>query len=410
MEDREIIERFLRRDESAITEAKNKYHRYLSYIASNVLSSAQDVEECENDVYFSAWTHIPPDEPQSLKLYLAKLMRCRAVDVYRAESAAKRGGTQKDLSLEELLEAMPEQADPSTGNTVEEAIEEADYVLSLLNGFALTLPVFIDVEMITYDTARLDEANLTPAQLTEICKAFCSVIEAGGYQAGIYANKYYLQNELFTEELEQKYAIWLANYTAQTSYTGEYQIWQYSENGIVNGINHAVDMNVSYSRRVSYAADSLTIHEGQSISPVLSGDSILSYRSSDPLTASVDRNGVIKALQPGIVTVTAVSSNGTSDAIEIRITEDPSFRINYADMIYSYSANPLPGDSNFDGQINASDAAQMLIHSAQSGSGSSEAQIDDLQQISFDYNNDGIVDASDASCVLIYSAALGAGC
>ena len=79
-------------------------------------------------------------------------------------------------------------------------------------------------------------------------------------------------------------------------------------------------------------------------------------------------------------------------------------------MIYSYSANPLPGDSNFDGQINASDAAQMLIHSAQSGSGSSEAQIDDLQQISFDYNNDGIVNASDASCVLIYSAALGAGC
>lgn len=294
--------------------------------------------------------------------------------------------------------------------TVEEAIEEADYVLSLLNGFALTLPVFIDVEMITYDTARLDEANLTPAQLTEICKAFCSAIEAGGYQAGIYANKYYLQNELFTEELEQKYAIWLANYTAQTSYTGEYQIWQYSENGIVNGINHAVDMNVSYSRRVSYAADSLTIHEGQSISPVLSGDSILSYRSSDPLTASVDRNGVITALQPGIVTVTAVSSNGTSDAIEIRITEDPSFRINYADMIYSYSANPLPGDSNFDGQINASDAAQMLIHSAQNGSGSSEAQIDDLQQISFDYNNDGIVNASDASCVLIYSAAHGAGC
>jgi len=139
MEDREIIERFLRRDESAITEAKNKYHRYLSYIASNVLSSAQDVEECENDVYFSAWTHIPPDEPQSLKLYLAKLMRCRAVDVYRAESAAKRGGTQKDLSLEELLEAMPEQADPSTGNTVEEAIE-AKELGRVINDFLKGLP------------------------------------------------------------------------------------------------------------------------------------------------------------------------------------------------------------------------------------------------------------------------------
>ena len=293
--------------------------------------------------------------------------------------------------------------------TVEEAIEEADYVLSMLGGFALTMPVFIDVEMITYDTARLDEANLTPAQQTEICRAFCSTIEAGGYQAGVYANKYYMQNMLFADELAQKYTMWLANYTTETSYMGEYQIWQYSENGVVNGINHAVDMNVSYSRKVSYAADSLTIHAGQSISPVLSGDNILSYRSSDPQTATVDRKGVITGLREGDVTVTAVSSNGSSDTIHITITEDPSFRINYADMIYSYTANPIPGDSNFDGQINASDASQMLILAAQNGSGSGAGQIDGLQQISFDYNNDGVINASDASCVLVYSAMLGAG-
>ena len=293
--------------------------------------------------------------------------------------------------------------------TVEEAIEEADYVLSMLGGFALTMPVFIDVEMITYDTARLHEANLTPAQQTEICRAFCSTIEAGGYQAGVYANKYYMQNMLFADELAQKYTMWLANYTTETSYMGEYQIWQYSENGVVNGINHAVDMNVSYSRKVSYAADSLTIHAGQSISPVLSGDNILSYRSSDPQTATVDRKGVITGLREGDVTVTAVSSNGSSDTIHITITEDPSFRINYADMIYSYTANPIPGDSNFDGQINASDASQMLILAAQNGSGSGAGQIDGLQQISFDYNNDGVINASDASCVLVYSAMLGAG-
>ena len=293
--------------------------------------------------------------------------------------------------------------------TVEEAIEEADYVLGLLGGFALTMPVFIDVEMITYDTARLDEANLSPAQQTEICKAFCSTIEAGGYEAGIYANKYYLTTMMDADALAEKYTIWLANYTTETNYAGEYQIWQYSENGIVNGINHVVDMNVSYTRKVSYAADALTIHSNQHISPVLYGDNILAYRSSDPETASVDRNGVITGLQPGSAIITAISSNGTSDTIEINVTEDPSFHMEYADLIYSYAANPLPGDSNFDGMINASDAATMLIYAASTGSGSATAQIDSLQEVSFDYNDDGVINASDASSVLILSAQQGAG-
>ncbi len=293
--------------------------------------------------------------------------------------------------------------------TVEEAVEEADYVLGLLGGFALTMPVFIDVEMITFDTARLDEANLSPAQQTEICKAFCSTIEAGGYEAGVYANKYYLTTMMDAAALAEKYTIWLANYTTQTSYTGEYQIWQYSENGYVNGINHVVDMNVSYTRKVSYAADALTIHSNQTVSPVLYGDNILSYRSSDPQTATVDRNGVVRGLQPGVAIITAVSSNGTSDTIEINVTEDPSFRVEYADLIYSYAANPLPGDPNFDGMINASDAATMLIYSASSGSGNVTAPIDSFQQLSYDYNDDGVINASDASCVLILSAQQNAG-
>ena len=138
MEDREIVDLFLQRREDALTESKNKYHRYLSYIASNVLSSPEDIEECENDVYFSAWMRIPPDEPESLKLYLAKLMRCRAIDAYRAKSAAKRGANAV-LSLDELLEAMPEQADPSAGSLVEEALD-AKELGRVINDFLKGLP------------------------------------------------------------------------------------------------------------------------------------------------------------------------------------------------------------------------------------------------------------------------------
>ena len=123
----------------------------------------------------------------------------------------------------------------------------------------------------------------------------------------------------------------------------------------------------------------------------------------------MDRNGVITGLQPGSAIITAISSNGTSDTIEINVTEDPSFHAEYADLIYSYAANPLPGDPNFDGMINASDAATMLIYAASTGSGSATAQIDSLQEVSFDYNDDGVINASDASCVLILSAQQGAG-
>jgi len=42
------------------------------------------------------------------------------------------------------------------------------------------------------------------------------------------------------------YLIWLAHYTSQTTYTGDYTCWQYSSNGSVSGISGNVDMNFWY--------------------------------------------------------------------------------------------------------------------------------------------------------------------
>lgn len=294
--------------------------------------------------------------------------------------------------------------------TVEEAVEEADFVLSLLKGFGLTMPVYMDVEEVPYDTARLDEAGLSREEQTEICRAFCATIRTGGYQPGVYASKSFLTDRMYSDQLSEDYSIWLANFGYETSYAGNYQIWQYSENGCVNGISSLVDLDVSYSRRVDYVADRLTIQEGQSISPVLYGDSILSYRSTDPEVATVDRNGRIHSVGTGIANITAVSSNGTSDMIEITVCNDARSACNYSEMVYSYMVNPLPGDSNFDGWINATDACQMLQYAADAGSGCEEApQLDDLQYISFDFNQDGVVNASDAAYVLVLSAQIGAG-
>ena len=67
-------------------------------------------------------------------------------------------------------------------------------------------------------------------------------IEKHGYKSMLYGSYYYLQNIWDTQNKN----IWLAHYSDKTDYPNEYQIWQLSNVGKVNGINTDVDINVLY--------------------------------------------------------------------------------------------------------------------------------------------------------------------
>ena len=109
MEDVRIIELFWRRDETALTEAKTKYGRYCLSIATSILHDTQDAKECVNDTWLAAWNAIPPHEPISLSAFLGKITRRLALKKYRDKTRDKRGGTNVDVSLEELNElALPD--------------------------------------------------------------------------------------------------------------------------------------------------------------------------------------------------------------------------------------------------------------------------------------------------------------
>lgn len=127
-----------------------------------------------------------------------------------------------------------------------EAKEEAQFVLNLIKGYELELPVYYDIEGVDYDTGRLDSANLTKAQKTNLCKAFCDTIRANGYEAGVYTNYSWFLYQVDGKALGSSYPIWLAHYTTSTDYPYEYQMWQYTGQGKVNGISSSVDMNVHY--------------------------------------------------------------------------------------------------------------------------------------------------------------------
>ena len=90
MKDSEIVKLFLDRDESAPAEAEKQYGGYCLYIARNVLRDVRDAEECLNDALLAAWESIPPQQPDNLKLYLAKLVHEAALDRRRRNNAQKR--------------------------------------------------------------------------------------------------------------------------------------------------------------------------------------------------------------------------------------------------------------------------------------------------------------------------------
>lgn len=112
MDDQTIIGLFLERNQQAIAETQAKYARYIRSIAKNVIKNPEDAEECENDVYLAAWNNIPPTVPTDFRSYLGKTARNAAISLYRKLTAGKRGGTERDLSIEELAETLGDEVCP----------------------------------------------------------------------------------------------------------------------------------------------------------------------------------------------------------------------------------------------------------------------------------------------------------
>ncbi len=121
-------------------------------------------------------------------------------------------------------------------NTVEKALIEAEFVLSLIKKHRLTYPV-------CYDMESTELMELDNKQRTEIAIAFCDRIEKAGYYAMIYTNKDWLENRLDYDRLK-RFDIWLAQWRSSPTWKGSYGIWQFGLDS-VDGIGD-VDGNISY--------------------------------------------------------------------------------------------------------------------------------------------------------------------
>ena len=107
MDDGQIVDLFLLRDEAAIEQSAAKYGARLRALAFGIAGDRGTAVECENDAYWSAWNAIPPHEPRSyLYAFLARITRHLALDRCRAGARLKRSAQLCELSVE-LEQCIP---------------------------------------------------------------------------------------------------------------------------------------------------------------------------------------------------------------------------------------------------------------------------------------------------------------
>ena len=129
MEDSQIIRLLFQRSEAAIPMLQQKFGGLCRSVISHILPDSRDVEECASDTYLRVWNSIPPQRPDRLDSYLARIARNVALDRYDYNTAGMRS-TALSLAYEELSNFLPSRS------------KESDSVefRSFLNRFLRTLP------------------------------------------------------------------------------------------------------------------------------------------------------------------------------------------------------------------------------------------------------------------------------
>lgn len=127
--------------------------------------------------------------------------------------------------------------------SVEEAREEAQFVLERIQGYDITMPVVFDWEYIS-DEART--ANVDKRTLTDCYLAFCEAVSEAGYTPMAYFNWYQSTGMMYLTELEE-YPFWLALYTDRMTYPYKIEMWQYTCTGKVPGIEGDVDIDLYFT-------------------------------------------------------------------------------------------------------------------------------------------------------------------
>lgn len=128
----------------------------------------------------------------------------------------------------------------SYANDVNDAKIQAEWVVEQLKDYKIDLPVSFDWECWKY----LNSFEINLHELNEMAKTFLNILKDNGYDVVNYGSKNYLEKIWNLDE----YDVWLAHYIDKTTYEGNYIMWQFTDKGIVPGINSSVDLDFYYEK------------------------------------------------------------------------------------------------------------------------------------------------------------------
>ena len=128
----------------------------------------------------------------------------------------------------------------------EEALEEAQMTVQMLEGHELQLPVVFDPETIRDDEARTD--HVSGKQFTDNTIAFCEQIKSAGFEPMVYSNMVW-EDQFFEMERLQDYPFWYADYEKAPQTPYDFRFWQYTEKGEAPGVSGTVDLDVEFVRK-----------------------------------------------------------------------------------------------------------------------------------------------------------------
>ena len=130
--------------------------------------------------------------------------------------------------------------------TEEEGLEEAEFVLSLIDGYDLSMPVVMDWERLGGTDVRT--YGVGADKVTAAALAFCGAVEEAGYRPMLYMNSYCGYTKFDLRDLTDV-EFWFAEYENVPSFRYHFSMWQYSAQGRVKGIQGNVDMNLYFVPR-----------------------------------------------------------------------------------------------------------------------------------------------------------------
>ena len=125
MDDSKIVQLYWDRNEQALNATSDKYGNYCISIAKNILGNKEDAEECVNDTYMRAWNSLPPHRPNILSTYLGKITRNLSFNLYKRNTADKRGGGEVPVVLDEIVDLVSDTDD------VEKEIDRRELVKAI---------------------------------------------------------------------------------------------------------------------------------------------------------------------------------------------------------------------------------------------------------------------------------------